>query len=136
MNVQTRAYFAVSSDVLGPDEMADRIGMKPSSVTRKAARHLDPPVPRENTWQLDSGLEPGAPLWQHLAALRELIAPAIGKIAELCQGEPAAVLGIVRRFSLADEEADLGFWLDEPWLAILSQTGAQLDVDEYDYTVD
>jgi hypothetical protein len=135
MKVQTQACFAVSSDVLSPDEMADRIGVEPSSVTVKASKRLDPPVPKDNAWQIDSGLEPGAPLWRHLEALRELVAPASGKIAELCQGEPIAVLGIVRKFSLADKEADLGFWLDEPWLAILRQTGAVLDVDEYDYTI-
>jgi len=60
MKVQTRAYFAVSSDVLSSDEMADRIGLQPSSVTRKASRHLDPPLPKENAWQIDSGLDPGA----------------------------------------------------------------------------
>lgn len=81
--------------------------------------------------------EQGAPLWRHLEALRELVAPVSDRIAELCQGEPTAVLQVVREFSPADEEADLGFWLDEPWLAILEQTGARLDVDEYDYvTVD
>jgi len=136
MKVQTQAYFAVSSDVLSPDDMAGRIGMEPSSVMRKASKRLNPPAPKANAWQIDSGLDPSAPLWQHLEALRGLVAPASGKIAELCQGEPAAVLGIVRKFSLAAEEADLGFWLDEPWLAILRQTGAVLDVDEYDYTVD
>jgi hypothetical protein len=64
------------------------------------------------------------------------VAPVSGGIAELCQGEPAAFLRIVRKFFRAGDQADLGFWLDEPWLAILRQTGAQLDVDEYDYTVE
>jgi hypothetical protein len=58
MKVQTRAYFAVSSDVQSPDEMADRIGMKPSSVTRKASRRLNPPVPKENAWQIDTAWIP------------------------------------------------------------------------------
>jgi hypothetical protein len=133
MKVQTRAYFSVVSDELSPDELSVRIGMQPSSVMTKAGKRLDHPVPKTNAWEIDSGLEPGAPLWRHLEALREVVAPLSDQIAELCQGEPTAVLRIVRKFSPADEEADLGFWLDESWLAILQQTGAQLDVDEYDY---
>ncbi len=133
MKVQTRAYFAVVSDELTPDALAVRIGRQPSSVVRKASKQLDPPVPEANAWKIDSGLERGAPLWQHLEALRELVAPVSDRIAELCQGEPTAVLQVVPEFSPADEEADLGFWLDEPWVAILGQTGARLDVDEYDY---
>lgn len=134
MKVQTRACFSVTSDELSPHELSARIGMQPSSVMTKASKRLDPPVPTTNAWEIDSGLEPAAPLWRHLEALREVVAPLSDRIAELCQGEPTAVLQIVRKFFPADEEADLGFWLDESWLAILQQTGAQLDVDEYDYT--
>jgi hypothetical protein len=133
MKVQTRAYFAVVSDELSPDTLAVRLGMQPSSATRKASKQLDPPMPKANAWKIDSGLEQGAPLWRHLEALRELVAPVSDRIAELCREEPTAVLQVVREFSPADDEADLGFWLDEPWLAILGQTGARLDVDEYDY---
>jgi uncharacterized protein DUF4279 len=133
MKVQTRAYFSVASDELSPDELSARIGEQPSSVMTKASKRLDPPVPKTNTWEIDSGLEQDAPLWRHLDALREVVAPLSDRIAELCQGEPTAVLQVVRKFSPADEEADLGFWLDKYWLAILQQTGAQVDVDEYDY---
>jgi hypothetical protein len=96
----------------------------------KASKHLDPPVPKTNAWEIDSGLEPGA----HALAAPGSATRSRNTPGRLCQGEPTAVLGIVRRFSLADEEADLGFWLDESWLAILRQTGAQLDVNVYDYT--
>ena len=101
----------------------------------KASKRLDPPVPVANAWMIDSGLSQDASAWQHLEALRERIAPATGRIPELCRDEPTAVLQIVRKFSQSQEEADLGFWLDEPWLTILQQTGAQLDIDEYDFTV-
>lgn len=136
MQVRTRVYFAVVSDLLTADELAARIGTQPTSVMTKASRQIDPPVPTANAWKIDSGLDPGAPLWQHLEALRELVAPASGRISELCKGEPTAALQIVREFSLSEEQADLGFWHGQPWLAILQQTGAQLDVDEYDFTVD
>jgi|SRR5437016_9707370 len=135
MRVQTQVYFDVASDVLSPDELEARIGMPPSSVMRKASKHLDPPRPAANAWKIESGLDPDAPLWQHLEALREVVAPVSGRICELCQGEPTAFLRIVRKFFRDEDEADLGFWLDEPWLAILRQTGAQLDVDEYDFTL-
>ena len=110
--------------------------MQPSSVMTKASKRLDPPAPVANAWELDSGLTQDAPAWQHLEALRERITPATSRISQLCQEEPIAVLQVVRKFSPSDEQADLGFWLDEPWLAILQQTRAQLDVDEYDFTVD
>ena len=64
------------------------------------------------------------------------MAPASGRISEVCPGEPAAFLRVIQKFFRAEDQADLGFWLDEPWLAILRQTGAQLDVDEYDFTVE
>lgn len=108
--------------------------MPPSSVTRKAAAPAGPPQPAVNAWKIDSPLSASAPLWQHLEALYEVIAPASGAIAEVCRGEPQACLQIVREFFLAGDEADLGFWLDEPWLAIIRQTGALIDIDEYDYT--
>jgi hypothetical protein len=136
MRVQTQVRFDVVSDVLGPEELEVRIGLPPSKVARKASKQPDPPRPAANAWKIDSGLDPGAPLWQHLEALREVVAPVSGKISELCQGEPTAFLRIVRKFFRAEDQADLGFWLDEPWLAILMQTGAQLDVDEYDFTLE
>jgi hypothetical protein len=133
MRVETRAYFAVRSDELSPEELAARIGLTPSSVMTKAAKGVSPPRPPTNAWELDSGLDLHAPLWQHLEALVALVTPVVARISELCRGEPTASLNIVRRF-YPEGEADLGFWLDEPWLAILRQTGADLDVDEYDYT--
>jgi hypothetical protein len=136
MRVQTRVYFAVRSDVLGLEELETRIGMRPTFVTRRASKRIDPPIPSVNAWNVDSALSPSVPLWKHLEALRELIEPVSGRIAELCQGEPTACLQIVREFFPDDGEADLGFWLDEQWLAIISRTGAHLDVDEYDYTAD
>jgi hypothetical protein len=135
MRVQTQVYFDVVSDVLSPDELEARIGMPPSSVMRRASKRLDPPRPAANAWKIESGLGPDAPLWEHLDALREVVTPASGRISEVCRGEPTAFLRIIRKFFRAECQADLGFWLDEPWLAILRQTGAQLDVDEYDFTV-
>jgi hypothetical protein len=76
-----------------------RIGMSPSSATRKAARDGAPPRPAVNAWKIDSPLSPSAPLWQQMGALRELIAPASGKISAICQGEPAARLQIIRECS-------------------------------------
>jgi Domain of unknown function (DUF4279) len=134
MRVETRAYFAVRSDELSPEELAARIGATPSSVMTKAAKRVSPPRPATNAWKLDSGLDLDAPLWQHLEALRALVTPVVAQVSELCQGEPTACLQIVRKFYPAADGADLGFWLDEPWLAILRQTGADLDVDEYDYS--
>jgi hypothetical protein len=134
MKVSTRVCFAVRSDVLSPEELQTRIGMPPSSVTRKAATHADPPRPAVNAWKIDSPLSPSAPLWQHLEALCKVIAPASGMISEVCRGEPQACPQIVREFFPADGEADLGFWLDESWLAVIRHTGALIDIDEYDYT--
>jgi len=134
VRVETRAYFIVFSDELSPEELTARIGITPSSVKTKAAKSASPPRPVTNVWKLDSGLDRQAPTWDHLEALCALVTPVTARISELCEGEPTASLKIVREFYPAVGEARLGFWLDEPWLAILRQTGAHLDVDEYDYT--
>jgi hypothetical protein len=78
VRVKTRVYFAVHSDVLSPEELEARIGVPPSSVTRKAARHADPARPPVNAWKIDSPLSPSAPLWQHLQASRKVIAEVLG----------------------------------------------------------
>jgi hypothetical protein len=44
MRVLTQVHFDVVSDVLSPEELEARIGMAPSSVMRKASKHLDQPV--------------------------------------------------------------------------------------------
>lgn len=134
MKVSTRVSFAVRSDGLSPEELQARIGLPPSSAVRKGARLADPPRPSVNAWKIDSPLSPSAPLWQHLEALYKAIAPAVDAISDVCRAEPRACLQIVREFSPADDKADLGFWIDEPWLAVIRQTGAVIDVDEYDYT--
>jgi uncharacterized protein DUF4279 len=137
MRVETRVYFAVYSDVLGPEEMKARIGVpRTSVVVRKAAERNDPPEPVASAWKVDSALSPSAPLWRHLENLRDAVAPVSSAIAEVCRGEATACLHIVREFYPAGEEADLGFGLDDRWLAIISQTGARLDVDEFDYAAD
>jgi Domain of unknown function (DUF4279) len=134
VRVETRAYFIVFSDELSPEDLTARIGLTPSSVMTKAAKRASPPRPVTNAWKLDSGLDRQAPTWDHLEALCALVTPATARISELCGGEPKASLKIVREFFPAVGEARLGFWLGEPWLAILRQTCADLDVDEYDYT--
>jgi uncharacterized protein DUF4279 len=133
MRVETRVYFAVRSGMLSPEELEAQIGMAPSSVLRKAAVRVNPPRPAANAWRIDSPLGTSAPLWRHLEALYEAVAPATSGIREVCRGEPAACLQIVREFFPGSGEADLGFGLDEPWLALIHQTGALVDVDEYDH---
>ena len=83
---------------------------------------------------LESGLGRTASLEDHLQALLVLITPLAAKIAELCEGEPAANLEIIRKFYSSADGADLGFALDQPWLQVIAQTGAFVDVDEYDLT--
>jgi hypothetical protein len=61
------------------------------------------------------------------------VEPLAARISGLCKaGEPVARLEIVREFRASSEEADLGFVLDAQWLQVLWQTGAMVDVDEYD----
>jgi hypothetical protein len=135
VRVETRVYFAVASDGLGPAQLAERIGLQPSAVTEKGSRRPVPPRPATNAWKLDSGLDRNAPTTDHLDALLVLIAPVADKIAELCEGDPVARLEIVRAFRPSEGKADLGFALDERWLRVLSQTHAFVDVDEYDFTL-
>jgi hypothetical protein len=133
VRVRTRAYFAVQSDVMPPDVLALRIGAEPSRATVRGARRERPPIPASHGWALDSGLPVEEPLWRHLEALYERVGPLVGAIGELCADEPVAVLRIVREFEPDPEEADLGFRLGREWLDLLRRTGANVDVDEYDY---
>jgi hypothetical protein len=134
MRVETRVYFAVASDELSPGQMAEKIGLAPSSILKKASKGLAPMRPATNAWMIDSGLNQTDPLMDHLEALLTLIAPVADTIAELCKGEPIARLEIVREFRPSRGEADMGFALDERWLQVISQTGAFVDIDEYDFT--
>ncbi len=134
MRVETRVYFAVASDELSPEQMTDRIGLTPSSTTVTATRKSTPPIPVTNTWKLESGLDSGTQLNDHLDALLTIVAPLAGRISDLCKnGEAVAWLEIVRKFGASPEDADLGFVLDSRWLEVLRQTGAFVDVDEYDF---
>jgi hypothetical protein len=132
--VETNAYFAVRSDEMTPEAMAAGIGADPTRVMRRGERGADPILPATNAWMLDSGLGRDEPLWRHLQALHLLVEPVTAAIAVLCAGDPAPSLIIVRSFRAGDGEADLGFWLDDSWMAVLRATGAHLDVDEYDHT--
>jgi Domain of unknown function (DUF4279) len=134
VQVESRVYFAVASDALNPGQLADKIGLAPSAVSEKAPRRGVPQTPATNSWRLDSGLDRTASVEDHLEALLVLIAPVAASIGELCKGEPVARLEIVREFRPRDGEADLGFALDERWLEVISQTGAFVDIDEYDLT--
>jgi hypothetical protein len=135
VRVETRVYFAVASDELSPAQLTDRIGMQPSAALEKGSRRPMPPMPATSAWKLDSGLDRDAPLTDHLDALLVLIALLADKISELCEGESAARLQIVREFRSSEGEVGLGFALDERWLQVLSQTRAFVDVDEYDFAL-
>jgi Domain of unknown function (DUF4279) len=134
VQVDTRAYFAVVSDLLSVEVLVARIGAEPTRAVVAGERRAWPPLPAANHWTIDSGLGKAEPLWRHLEALRQRVEPLAAPIGLLCADEPGAALRIVREFQPGDEQADLGFWLDEGWLDLLRRTGAVVDVDEYDYT--
>jgi Domain of unknown function (DUF4279) len=69
VQVETRVYFAVTSDGLSPGQLADKIGLPPSAVTEKAFKAGVPPRPTTNSWKLDSGLSRTASLEDHLEVL-------------------------------------------------------------------
>jgi hypothetical protein len=132
VRVRTRAYFAVQSDVMPPDVLALRIGAEPSRATvRERAgngRRSRPPTGGRSTAVYPSRNRCGG-----TSRLYERVGPLVGAIGELCADEPVAVLRIVREFEPDPEEADLGFRLGREWLDLLRRTGANVDVDEYDY---
>ncbi|GAA0251037.1 DUF4279 domain-containing protein [Cryptosporangium japonicum] len=136
MRVETRVCFAVYSEVLSPADLAARIGAAPTASVVRGSRRRRPPVPVANRWSLESGLGPEAALWRHLEALLPRVSPLAEAITALCADEPTCGLTIVREFTASDQEADLGFWLDENWLALLHRTGATIEADEYDYGPD
>ena len=157
MFISQYVYFALSSRTMPTAEMTAILGLEPDEFTVRGSRIISSrPVPATHSWKIvcrERGLcvdEQAARVVQRLSPHVEAIAALARQLdAEHDQG-PGAVLQVVRQFNdveghdhlasapldLADRPSLLGWHLGRDVLDFLHTTGAVLDVDEYDFTLD
>lgn len=115
------ASLRIASDKLSTDAITERLGLRPTS-TRSAEGE-----PAFSVWVKESGLEPSAPIEDHLYILIEQFRDHAGAFAELCEFSTVEVwlsfspAAAARRSSVLDHEA----------LVELGQMGIDLVLDPY-----
>jgi Domain of unknown function (DUF4279) len=133
-----RAYFYAESRTLTSTELVALIGHAGDELVEKDS--LRPGRPVTSSWELRSGLEREAPLWEHLPALYARLQPLTEQLARLAGLDVGLGLNIVRWFEEEPGPASqrtspgLGFALDTNWLRLLADLHGDLDIDEYDWT--
>ncbi len=127
----TRAYLAIRSDDVPPDEVTRRIGLQPSRTRVKGTpfgRRGSGAVTKTHLWALDAPEIPGEldeKVGSVVAAI-EGVAPAIAALRPACSIEFVIVYeGWVGNSSLG------GVQLTSHATQVLAQAGAALDVDIY-----
>lgn len=152
MSVRQYAYFALSSRSTSAAEMAAVLGIEPDRTLIRGSRRTEPfPVPVAHRWVVECR-EPGLSVDEQVGRILERLAPHTAAIAALARrldaerdAGPSAVLEVVRYFNEVEqhrgdrEQASegepirmLGWHLGREVLDFLQDTGAVLDVDEYD----
>lgn len=127
----TRAYLAIRSDDVPPDEVTRRIGLQPTRTCVKGTpfgRRDSGFVTKTHLWALDAPESPGEldeKVGSVVAAI-EAVAPAISGLRSACSIEFVIVYeGWVGNSSLG------GLQLTAHATQVLAQAGAALDVDIY-----
>ena len=149
VKIRQYVYFGISSDVLRPGEIAERVGLAADSEWLRGSRIEAPPHPIHHVWKVECG-DKGLGVGEQVARVMERVWPRRAAIRELVEGgEVKAWLQIVRYFGDEEgkeEEIDatpeglvkltgqhqlLGWHLDRQALAFLTEVDAELDADEY-----
>ncbi|WHT21448.1 DUF4279 domain-containing protein [Crossiella sp. CA-258035] len=133
MSTWQYSYFALKSTKLSAAQIADRLRMPPDEVMVMGSRDPERVRPRCHSWEIvrrsDESVDEQL---EHIVdRLRPVREPLIALVAE---GNVVPVMQVVRYFrDDEDRHTPLGWHLDLPVLEFLVATGAELDVDEYDY---
>lgn len=150
MPLNQYVYFALPSERATAKEMAAVLGIEPDETTVRASRLAEPPMPVcHHRWKIVCRA-PGMRVDEQVAQILDRLRPHVGRIADLARqleqegGSSSAVLQVVRYFS--DDECAgnaersgpniFGWRLGRDVLEFLDDTGAVLDVDEYDLAPD
>ena len=140
MRINQRVHFLLRSEQLTAAEITAGLLMEPDRIEVRGSLRPDPPVPPCHGWSISAPV-PDQPVNDQLDALIQRLEPfttAIGRL--VATGQVVAILRVVRRFAVLDDAAEscpvaaprrlLGWWVDEPILRFLADTGATVDVDE------
>jgi hypothetical protein len=150
MRIRQYASLSLSSSVLSADEITRRLGVEPDEVMVMASKRETPPTPAAHHWMVKTN---SGPVDEMTAELIARIRPVASDIRDLVSSSVvSAVIQVVRYFNddAGDEEQFgevkvdgqllekllgqhqlLGFHLDAEVLGFLSETGIELDLDEY-----
>jgi hypothetical protein len=154
VRIRQYAYFALSSQLMTPDDMTKNLGMAPDEVRVRADRLAEPPRPAAHVWRVVCRHR-GRTVDEQISDIVTRLTPItaeIGRLARILaqnEGDRAgARLQVVRYFGdddgedeepvvvgdlekLAGQHQLLGWHLDRAVLDFLQAAGADLDVDEY-----
>ncbi|HEX8867624.1 MAG TPA: GNAT family N-acetyltransferase, partial [Lentzea sp.] len=130
------SYFAIKSLTVSAAEMTRRLGLEPDEVLVRGSRDAEHDVPRVHAWKIvRRSAETVGDQIQHLV---DRLLPIRDELVRLtADSEIDAVVQVVRYFNddgeAGSEDAPVGFGLVPQTVAFLSDVGAWIDFDEYDY---
>jgi len=132
-SVQT-VEFVLKSVGLSLAEIQAETGLVADSSTAQGSKHPEGPIPRTNIWTLQSS-DSADPIERQISTLVNRLLPAKKALRLLCMREDTvAFLTLVRHFYPSDSDLGIGFFIEPAVLRVLSEIGAGIDVDEYDYS--
>ncbi|MFD3707082.1 DUF4279 domain-containing protein [Nocardia sp. NPDC058658] len=149
MKIRQYSYFALYSGTMPAAEMAGRLQMDPDEVMvlgSKSARHR---IPRSHSWRI--ARRSSESIDEQIEHLIDRVKPILPQVISLvAHPEVSASMNVVRYYHDPDgvHEAPggtpssechrwphpLGWHLSSPVLEFLLETGAELDIDEYDWS--
>jgi hypothetical protein len=148
LRIRQWAYFAIRTRNITGEQMSQRLDMAADTITVRGSRFPEFPerdLPRCHVWAVEAppGADLGGSIEQLLARLQQRTSRIRSLVDEL-NGDATevdalgfrsgATLQVVRYFGdRTGEFRGFGWHLDEPVISFLAETGAVLDVDEFDW---
>ena len=138
MRIETSVFLIIKSHEIEPGEITRVTGLTPDMTSTKHSREVvgSVKVPKSHLWRIDSGLDVHQRVEAHLEALATRVGMSAERIGGIVDERTKCYMTIVRRFYLSSDPAAIGFGIDRSILALLSRLKADIDIDEYDYTVE
>jgi Domain of unknown function (DUF4279) len=154
VKVRQHADLILTSKVVEPSVISERIGLVPDEVRLMGSRHSDPPAmrPAAHIWELRSGLPDGVPLSDHFTSLLAKVDGSAERLrALLADGRVAGCIQVARHFEPGPEDPEIiepgrqvgdlvrlggqhplvGFEIEPALVAFAAAAGLGFDFDEY-----
>ncbi|MDJ0464509.1 DUF4279 domain-containing protein [Streptomyces sp. H27-C3] len=141
MHLDQYVYFALYSKETTADAMTARLGLTPDGTSVRGSEFPEHDVPRHHRWVVECR-DPDLPVDEQMERVlgrlliyRDEIAALAAQLAKEEGEDGGAVLQVVREYrNSATEVATHGWLVSTEMLRFLVDTGADLAVDEYDFT--